>query len=79
MSIMTMMTKMTMFSLKDSDIAWFVFVDLFPLNCLKKLFENIKNGQNGMSDKYDDDDKYDKILFKITQILPCLSLLTIFC
>ena len=61
-----------MFSLKDSDIAWFVFVDLFPLNCLKKLFENIKNGQNGMSDK---NDKYDKILFKMT----CLSLLTIFC
>ena len=79
MTIMTMMTNMTMFSLKDSDIAWFVFVDLFLLNYLKKLLENIKNGQNGMSDKYDDDDKYDKILFKITQILPCLSLLTIFC
>ena len=67
------------FFLNDSDIAWFVFVDLFLLNYLKKLLENIKNGQNGMSDKYDDDDKYDKILFKITQILPCLSLLTIFC
>ena len=73
-----MMTHMTMFSLKDSDIAWFVFVDLFLLNCLKKLLENIKNGQNGMSDKYDDDDKYDKILSKITQIWPFLSLLTIF-
>ena len=63
-----MMANMTMFSLKDSDIAWFVFVDHFLLNYLKKLLENIKNGQNGMSDKYDDDDKYDKILFKMTPI-----------
>ena len=68
-----MMANMTMFSLKDSDIAWLVFVDLSILNYLKKLLENIKNGQNGMSDKND------KILLKITQKLPCLSLLTIFC
>ena len=71
-----MMVNMTMFSLKDSDIAWLVFVDLSILNYLKKLLENIKNGQDGMSDK---NDKYDKILLKITQKLPCLSLLTIFC
>ena len=56
MTIMTMMANMTMFSLKDSDIAWLVFVDLSILNYLKKLLENIKNGQNGMSDKNENDD-----------------------
>ena len=59
---------MTMFSLKDSDIAWFVFVDLFLLNYLKKLLKNGINGDNDMSDKNDNDDKYDKILFKMTRI-----------
>ena len=56
------------FFLNDSDIAWFVFVDLFLLNYLTKLLKNGENGQNDMSDKNDNDDKYDKILFKMTQI-----------
>ena len=38
-----------------------------------------KNGMNDMSGKNGNDDKYDKILFKMTQIFPRLSLLTIFC
>ena len=65
---MTIMTMMAIFFLNDSDIAWFVFVDLFLLNHLKKSLKNVKNGQNGMSDKNDNDDKYDKNLFKMTQI-----------
>ena len=34
---MTMMTNMTMFSLKVLDIAWLDFVDLFLLTYLKEI------------------------------------------
>ena len=39
---MTMMITMTNFFLNDSDIAWFVAVDVFLLNYLKKWLKNVK-------------------------------------
>ena len=65
---MTMMTNMTNFFLNDSDIAWFVFVNVFLIKHHKKLLKNVRNRQNGKSNKNDNDDKYDKILFKMAQI-----------
>ena len=52
------------FFLNDSNIAWFVFIDLFQPNYLKKLLKNVKNSQNDLSEKNDSDDKYDNSFFK---------------
>ena len=64
---MTMMSNMTKIFLNASNIAWFVFIDLFQPNYLKKLLKNVKNSQNDLSEKNDSDDKYDNF-FLMTQI-----------
>ena len=65
---MTMMSNMTKDFLNASNIAWFVFIDLFQPNYLKKLLKNVKNSQNDLSEKNDSDDKYDNFFFNDSDI-----------